>query len=174
MSQIRQTSGEEQFRDLVERGNAIAATLKLSRSSYQITSNLCDLFAHARHIKKTYDAFITAIAAKTGGDAKYADLKSMWRVAEKIVLRPPSEQRRAPGAHKIRDVVRGAIIYSQIGSICSALDLLAGCDDMLLSSQEHLGTAVKIVPSTMAGLRDKIVLRQLKNRFPGGDSGPGR
>jgi len=38
--------------------------------------------------------------------------------------------------------------------------------------QEHLGADAKIVPSVMAGLRDKIVLRQLKNRFPGGDPGP--
>ena len=72
--------------------------LQRSRCSFQATSNLCDLFVHARQIKPTYDAFIASIATKTGGDARYADLKSMWRVAEKIVLRSPWEQRRAPDA----------------------------------------------------------------------------
>ena len=38
--------------------------------------------------------------------------------------------------------------------------------------QEKLGIDAKIVPSSMAGLREQIVLRQLKNRFPGGDPGP--
>ena len=112
-----------------------SATLQRSRCSFQVTSSLCDLFAHARHIKPVYDAFITSIAAKTGGDARFADLKSMWRVAEKTVFRPPREQRSAPGATKIRDVVRGAIVYTHIGSMCSALDLLVGCDDALLRSQ---------------------------------------
>ena len=38
--------------------------------------------------------------------------------------------------------------------------------------QEKLGIDAKIVPSSMAGLREQIVLRQLKNRFPGGNPGP--
>ena len=97
--------------------------------------NFCDLFVHAQHIKSSYDAFITAIATKTGGDARFADLKSMWRVAEKTVLRPPREKRSAPGATMVRDVVRGAIVYTHIGGMCSALDLLVGCDDSLMRSE---------------------------------------
>ena len=112
-----------------------SATLQRSRCSFQATSNLCDLFAHARHIKPVYDAFITSIAVKTGGDVRYAGLKSMWRVAEKTVLRPPREKRSAPGATMVRDAVRGAIVYTHIGGMCSALDLLVGCDDALMRSE---------------------------------------
>ena len=118
--------------------------MQRSRCSFQATSNLCDLFVHARNIKPAYDAFITAIAAKTGGDARYADLKSMWRVAEKTVFRPPREQRSAPGATKIRDVVRGAIVYTHIGSMCSALDLLVGCDDALMRSEVCVCVCVRV------------------------------
>ena len=125
--------------------------LQRSRCSFQATSNLCDLFVHAREIKPTYDAFIASIATKTGGDARYADLKSMWRVAEKIVLRSPWEQRRAPDATKTRDVVRGAIVYSHIGSMCSALDLLVGCDDLLLRSQVFCQNGGNILHVRKAG-----------------------
>ena len=38
--------------------------------------------------------------------------------------------------------------------------------------QEDLGINPKIIPSAILGLRTKIVLRQLKNRFPGGNPGP--
>ena len=111
------------------------AALEHSRISVQLTCHPCDLISHARSIKPTYDAFITAVAAKTGGDVRFAGLKGMWRIAEKIVLRPPGEQRREPGACKIRDVVRGAIVYTHVGSMYSALDMLAGCDNVLLRKQ---------------------------------------
>jgi len=172
MAHIRQATGEAQFHDVVERGNSIAAALEHSRISVQLTCHPCDLISHARSIKPTYDAFITAVAAKTGGDVRLASLKGMWRIAEKIVLRPPGEQRRAPGACMIRDVVRGAIVYTHVGSMYSALDMLAGCDNVLLRKQEDLGINPVIIPSAVLGLRSKIVLRQLKNRFPGGNPGP--
>ena len=38
--------------------------------------------------------------------------------------------------------------------------------------QEDLGINPVIIPSAVLGLRSKIVLRQLKNRFPGGNPGP--
>merc|ERR1712054_721088 len=86
MKQIQQVTGEAQFLDVVERGNTVAAALQNShRSSMQTTSNPCQLLTHARGIKPTFDAFITAVAAKTGGDVRLAKLKSMWRIAEKIV-----------------------------------------------------------------------------------------
>ena len=66
---------------------------------------------------------------------RLAKLKSMWRIAEKIVLRSPEERRRDPGACKIRDVVRGAVVYTHVGSLFAALDLVAGCDDVLLREQ---------------------------------------
>ena len=112
-----------------------AAALQHSRTSIQMTCHPCDLFTQARSIKSTYDAFVTAVAAKTGGDVRLASLKSMWRIAEKIVLRSPEEQRGAPGACKIRDVVRGAILFTHVGSMYSALDVLVGCDDALLRKQ---------------------------------------
>ena len=93
------------------------------------------MISHARSIKPTYDAFITAVAAKTGGDVRLSSLKGMWRIAEKIALRRPGEQRHAPGACMIRDVVRGAIVYTHVGSMYSALDMLAGCDNALLRKQ---------------------------------------
>ena len=65
-------------------------------------------------------------------------MAGLVRVAEKLVLRPLGEKHNAPGTHKIRDVVRGAITYTHIGSMCAALDLLAGCDDAFLSSQVSL------------------------------------
>ena len=106
----------------------------------QTTSNPCQLLTHARGIKPTFDAFITAVAAKTGGDVRLAKLKSMWRIAEKIVLRPREEKCREPLACKIRDVVRGAILFTHVASMSSALDLVLGCDEVLLRAQVRAET----------------------------------
>ena len=97
----------------------------------QTTDDPRQLLRDARNIHPTYERFLNVLAEKSGGTVAVAPLKSKYRIVEKMVLRSAQERAKYPGACRIRDVVRGMVIYTEMGCLSAGFDLLASCDDRL-------------------------------------------
>ena len=125
--------------------------MKKNGKAVQTAKDPCQLLADARRVKPVYDAFIAAVASKSAGHALHAKLNGRYRIGEKMVLRPPAEQERFPGACRVRNVVRGAVVYSRMSKLAAGFHLIAGCD---AKTSEDVYTA-----ADAAGLTTKINLR---------------
>ena len=125
--------------------------LEESRTSKQTKEDPCDLLADARHVKPVYDAFIAAVASKSGGQALHTTIKGRYRIGEKIVLRSHAEKKRYPGACGVRDAVRGAIVYSRMTELVAGFEMIVDCD---VQTPEEIYTAAEA-----AGLTTLIVMR---------------
>ena len=97
----------------------------------QTTEDPRQLLLDARNIQHTYERFLSAIASKSGGAAQLASLKSRYRIAEKMSLRTAKDKAKYPGACRIRDVVRGMVVFDDMGSLFSGFELLISCDGKL-------------------------------------------
>ena len=97
----------------------------------QTTEDPRQLLLDARNIQHTYERFLSAIASKSGGTAQLASLKSRYRIAEKMSLRTAKDKAKYPGACRIRDVVRGMVVFDDMGSLFSGFELLISCDGKL-------------------------------------------
>ena len=124
--------------------------------SVQTTRDPCQLLADARHVKPVYDAFIAAVASKSAGHVMHTKIKGRYRIAEKIVLRPAAEKQRFPGACRVRDAVRGAIVYNRMSELAAGFNLIVGSDSK--ACDESYTTA------EAAGLTTRIVLRGISGK----------
>lgn len=119
--------------------------------SVQTTQDPCELLANARHVKPVYDSFIAAVASKSAGHAMHANIKGRYRIGEKIVLRPAAERERFPGACRIRDAVRGAIVYNRMSELAAGFRMIVQSDEAILDGEGSTAEA--------AGLDTRINLR---------------
>lgn len=128
-----------------------AEFLKKDEPSVQTTRDPCQLLADARHVKPVFDVFIEAVASKSAGNAMHAKIKGRYRIGEKIALRPPHEKQRYPGACRVRDAVRGAIIYNRMSELAAGFNLIVGSDAATCNETYSAAEA--------AGLNTRIILR---------------
>ena len=125
--------------------------LRRDGPSVQTTQCPSELLADARHVKPVYDAFIAAIASKSAGHVMHAKIKGRYRIAEKIALRPPAVKERFPGVCRVRDAVRGAIVYNRMSELHAGFNLVVGSDAKICDETYSAAEA--------AGLTTRIILR---------------
>ena len=128
-----------------------AEFLKKDGPEVQKTQDPCRLLANARHVKPVFDSFITAVASKSAGHAMHAKIKGRYRIGEKMGLRPSAEKKRFPGACRVRDAVRGAIVYNRMSELAAGFNLIVGSDANTCYETYSAAEA--------AGLTTRIILR---------------
>jgi len=148
LNAIRGHSGKA-FDAFLEEADVLAEFLKRDGPSVQTTQDPCRLLANARHVKPVFDEFIAAVASKSAGNAMHAKVKGRYRIGEKIVLRPAAERKLYPGACRIRDAVRGAIVYNRMSELAAGFNLIVGSDkttcDETYSAAEAAGLTTRII-----------------------------
>lgn len=145
------------FDNFVEEADDVAEYLGRNGVLVQTTQDPSKLLADARKVKPVYDAFIRAVASKSAGRILHSKIKGRYRIAEKIALRPPAEKKRFPGACRVRDVVRGAIVYGRMSELHAGFQLIVQSDVQICEKTYSDAEA--------AGLTTRIVMRGVKNRF---------
>merc|ERR1711871_1096145 len=137
-------------------------------SSTQITTlkqNAADLiesYRHAFEVKQTYDTFLDALAAKSGGKYRKVGLKHGYRSLEKMFLGGHDPLSTA----SVLDIVRGLIEFDGMHKMERALNYLFACDPRLPQGQRRgdYFTAAKDMPN-------RVSIRRVKDRMTQRTSG---
>ena len=126
-------------------------------------------------VRDRYDAFMTTLAVKSGGEFQAAPLKGLFRLSEKLWLRPTNN----PDPNKpffcrgdcanVFDVVRGMIFCSNMNALNICLGLLVACDvDLWRGLQVARGVTggdEDLTAAQAAGIMEELIVLRVKNRF---------
>ena len=87
----------------------------------------------------------------------HSKIKGRYRIAEKIALRPPAEKKRSPGGCRVRDVVRGDIVYGRMSELPAGFQLIVQSDVQICEKTyldaEAAGLTTRIVMLGMTASR---------------------
>lgn len=134
------------------------------------------LFDSGCGVRDRYDNFMGMLAVKSGGKFHAAPLKGIFRLSEKLWLRPTDN----PEPHKpffprgdcanVFDVVRGMIACANMDVMNMCLALLTACD-VRLWHRDQAARGVNILDEDLttaaeaAGITEKLKILRVKNRL---------
>ena len=131
------------------------------------TAGVVRLLDSACGVRDRYNAFMAMLAVKSGGEFLSAPLKGLFRLSEKLWLRPthnPEPQKpffqRGDSAN-VFDVVRGMIVCANMDELNICLGLLAACD----ANQGTVTSDGDVTAAQAAGIEEEIHVLRVKNRF---------
>jgi len=134
-------------------------TTKLGEAVVKQPSNdVVELYEQAAVVRKRYENFMRTIAKKSGARYVEAKPKGLWRVAEKVGLRPKGMS-EAEAKPRVCDITRGLLEFDTCGKLNLALMILEGCDINMGDMQDVSGT------------NERIQIMRCKNRFDEPTSG---
>ena len=132
---------------------------------------LRDLYNSGIAAFDNFTSMLHTLGKKTGGKARVAPMKSLYRVMEKITLLPgalemwkrastltPEDVDAAVQKHAPCDIVRGWIEFSNISQMKLGLGLLIGADERLQKVRGFLH-------ANTTGLGFRLEIMRIKNRF---------
>ena len=126
-------------------------------------------------VQGRYNSFMETLAVKSGGEFMVAPLKGLFRLSEKLWLRPTNN----PDPNKpffcrgdcanVFDVVRGMIFCSNMNELDICLGLLVACDvDLWRGLQVARGVTggdEDLTAAQAAGIMEELIVLRVKNRF---------
>ena len=138
------------------------------------TVGVVRLLDSAYGVKDRYNAFMATLAVKSGGEFLPAPLKGLFRLSEKLWLRPtPNPNSQSPSFSRgncanVFDVVRGMIMCTSMDALNICLGLLTACDVELwrgLQAERGVFGAEDATAAQAAGIREELDVWRVKNRF---------
>ena len=138
------------------------------------TVGVVRLLDSAYGVKDRYTTFMTMLAVKSGGTFLPAPLKGLFRLSEKLWLRPttkPDSEGHSfsrGNCANVFDVVRGMIMCTSMDALNICLGLLAACDVDLwrgLQAERGISGQEEATAAQAAGIREELDVLRVKNRF---------
>ena len=122
-------------------------------------------------VQGRYNSFMETLAVKSGGEFMVAPLKGLFRLSEKLWLRPtnnPDPQNpfffRRGDCANVFDVVRGMIVCDSMGVLNICLGLLVACD-VGLWRRMQVEEDEDMTAAQAAGITEELNVLRVKNRF---------
>lgn len=123
---------------------------------------LLHLFANAQRDKVYFDCLLRSISEKSGGRGVESSLKSVLRICEKIVLKSDDLKYNV---NRIFDIVRGAIVFSNMSSMLMALNHLIACSGAEFENTRPFKNDLKDAQLALSDGLPSIKIVRVKNRL---------
>jgi Ras-related protein Rab-8A len=152
LDQLHQIRQEASYDDLVNRSEAMAASLAGADHTQpkDLVTDAVDVVRHALPLAPQFTEFMRDVSKRTGAQYIGAPRKRLMRIVEKIAL----DTKDPWDASRVVDVVRCSFICDSFAIMVAVLRLLQDCDEDL-----------RVAGRSTGGMEQKLHIKRVKPRF---------